>query len=415
MAKTAAAVRQTRSLVKKSDMSSVLGQLAAHPMLTGTLAGGLGGGLVGGLTSGEDEYGHKQRGRGILSGAMAGAGLGGGLGLAYSAGKDLLPKLNMKPTGGLPPHVREKLPGVVNQISELEQQSPVAAPIHGISSMVGDYASNHPYMASILGAIGLGDIGSHAAGAGAGIARNRDPKPTARLSDLMGGIKKWKDEFGEFPKETETLSRMKTPDRDIGSKHIDDVRGIRDSTWDKLTHQKATKIKNPSLVDQDFSDWVQDYGRNREEIQKALLQVRSGITPERLVRGKAVPLRQDQTQFMGRLTEMGRGRMGGATELTDTLNALGGLMGIKKKIPALFGTGFRRAANNAIQDAPGIHNSLLRTLSTHDFKMPGVGGVLPRLALYAGLPLANWGAGEWMADREKQRKIKEIVNQLGGK
>jgi hypothetical protein len=186
----------------------------------------------------------------------------------------------------------------------------------------------------------------------------------------MAGMKKHKAEFGDFPKDT-----------------------IRAS---------GKTVTNP--ITQAYSDFVGRQAGNPAGLQEELLKIRAGKS--------SLPM--DTQRFIAQLTEQGRGSMGGATEAVDALNAVGGLMGIKKKIPALAGTGFRNVGG-AIENSPGIHNALLRTLSTHNFKMPGVGGVLPRLALYAGLPLANWGAGEWMADREKQRKIKEIVNQLGGK
>src|SRR4029078_4078282 len=104
MAKTAAAVRRERKLVKSADMGEMANSgmqwLSANPTAAGSLIGGLGGGAIGALPSRKEEDGRKHRGRNALSGALAGAGLGGGLGLAYGTGKHLLPKLNLSSGGG---------------------------------------------------------------------------------------------------------------------------------------------------------------------------------------------------------------------------------------------------------------------------------------------------------------------------
>jgi len=350
---------------KQAFLDKITGAISEHPGLAMTLGGAGAGAAVGGLSGASKPKDRRSTLSSALTGALAGAGVGGG---AYASGQ-LLKSLGAGGGGGgssfihngkkfnLSPKALTNSPELMQEIDKLQETSLPTKLVGGSMDFMKAYASRHPAITALM----LGDIGVHGLG---GLAQIANPKTSINPQHLLQGAKKI-----------------------VGTK--DALKG----------HSKGVQKLITALNSGRFGN---------DELQKALVHIRSGAKETQLGRGK-IP-----ADVLKRIAGEGSNtfRRGGVRSALDIMESLG--------VPtdSLTGTGWERYGRGLKKVRPAGGNTA-KLLRLFEGGRSSAGAGLSRGAkwgirggMYAGVPLAMEYARIASGESENKARLDELIRRI---
>ena len=432
LAKRATVTRKLITMKKESiDLSSIGDTLSGNPMLQKALIGAGVGAGIGGVTSMFAPKEKRKSFRSVLTGALAGGGLGVG---AHYLGKAL-------PSGGggsgsssfthggntyaLDPKALAANPAAMQELNELMQKTPGEGVAGAIQGVFGGYAGKHPILASILGA----DIASQTVGTLAGLSPGSAKRISPRVDVLQRGFELMKD-VEDTPGVAKKVDALNDSIKAI-NKAKDTGIPLEVSGWNKAVAIVADAKNSPT--------------RARDLLRKAQGVLASGF-PEG-------DITTEIAEHIKVMSDKGQGvfRRGGLESLRDIVGGdhrdmLAGtgapgstLLSSSGKIPftntdlpkwlggnkarnllATDPASLREIIQNVRNKQYGLAGTQLGSSAARGFSTAGnpframgrFGRIVPRAALYAGLPLLQAYAGAVRAPGQRERRIMELVKSL---
>jgi hypothetical protein len=425
-------------------------KMAVNPALLGAGAGAALGGVLGGGTS----LRNKEKRKHLLGNTLHGAMLGAGVGAGAAGLSGLLKNLPSGGGGGLSPGIDASAVA-----KELDKTSPslldrakgmVTAPFSAVSS----YASNHPFLATLAGV----DAMSHGVGTAANAARNVARVPSAnpedftrgldRLIEAGGDVKKWeqlKSTYSHAPDRVQELllkarqsnaqsvglspsTAAKVPDAAAGAAPkamdldamIEKAQGGPFATGDGAKSLAATKAKRtaagkPNAITNNLTDW------------KPIPGEADGLTAQEIfniTRKGQDPIQPGGYRDLVDLLSIGRNARataGGANSHNARLiggtpadfgRAVSATGDAVSNLPqGDLGTGFSRITNWLRSPASRRLQSDFLTGAPRASSLTRA--IVPRLALYLGVPAAQMVAGNWFKQLAEQRRLDQLLGQQG--
>lgn len=359
--------------------------LKASPAIgTGLIGAGLGAGY--GLAS---SFGKPEEERrpfsSMLSGALSGGALGAGAGLAGGSIMSYLknrqpsaaPEAGTFQHNGREYRLKGDASGLLPELQSLEERSPVTRGVGTVTDAVKGYASNHPLLATLMGA----DVASHVVGTGA------EMLPTGRggaatRGHFLRGLASLKEDGSQF------------------------------------TKSKIEAMKNLADVDPaKFHAEYQDVIRKNREIPIVDPKAKAPAAG-----GKPKPVGRVTAQDLRDVGHRGTGavRAGGIRSLLDIY----GFARNKQTANPLTGTGYGdegkaisgwlqklRLGKQTADRVGGGAQTLLQRAGSLPRPTSLAGRLGWRGGLYAGLPAAQWYLGQSSAESAARQRIEQLLQQ----
>lgn len=383
-ADVSAAIQDGLTKLKNDGMSKIgpsLSALQRQMELNPAIASGLGGAALGAGVGGLSAmFGNKDTN--VLRSAATGAAGGGAAGVGAYMASRMIPQLSGQSKAeadglnfmhnGRPMSIDmekiKKNPAVISEIDSLSQRSWPSQIVGNSWDAVSGYAKNHPLLATVMG----GDIASHTLGTAAGYASGL---PGMRSNVFMEGVRRLKTDG------TESLKNLPDNLKELFQQ----------------MHQSGP-------------------GKIEEFLQKARRVGARGVID---IGGHQIP-----TQTINEIYNRGAGaggiRAGGMQSVQDLVDAIRG-MGKPGKSPGTPGSRTKFTGMPPLNTPAGAGwgggqskiKDILRGASTSRGSTSALGKLLPRLALYAGVPLLQSYAGIASRESRNNKRLDDLVKQLG--
>lgn len=360
------------SVAQSPDVQKSLSALQRQIQLNPALASGLGGAAIGAGVGGLSAAVGDKPGASVLGSALTGAMGGGALGTGAYMATRMAPEIKNRiaEQGGsgsnsvtyngknitLDKNKIMKNPGVINEIERLNEPSTATSTVGAITGGIGDYVKNHPILSTLM----AGDAFSNAAGT---IGESVSGLPGQRANVFMEGVRRLKGD-GEGKHLAENIKQF---------------------------YNTAHEL-SPADIEQMLHD-ARSVGANGH------VNFTSGGKPS------SIPVSE-----LTNIYRKGRGSnpftMGGMQSLQDMADHL--TSGFDGKLSI----GDPKSRTKWLGDTVSSKGKVLKAMGGSPGATSWKGHLLPRLALYAGVPLLQSYMGLRSEESRNTKRLDDLVKQL---